>query len=195
MKEAVTVSGTSMDIPSAISRCLAGDREGFTPIIHRYQGTVYRICYQIIQNREEAKDAVSEVFFKAYSNLVRFDQARMFSAWLYRIAVNHCLSIVRRKKSESRYLKEQGKDSHLPAVGPSGTFLQEERNRSVSRFLNLIPGKFKSVLILKYYQGLTYAEISEVMNIPRNTVASYLLRGKKKLRKIMETKGVSHEML
>jgi len=195
MKETVTTSETGTGILSSVSRCLSGDSEGFNAVVSQYQGSIYRICCQIIQNPEEAKDAVSEVFLKAYSNLAHFDQTRRFSAWLYRIAVNHCISVVRRKRKEARFFKDQSDNPPASAESPSGSFFHAERSRSVSGLLSRVPVKFRSVLILKYYQDLTYDEIGEIMNIPRNTVASYLLRGKKKLRKLMENKGVSHEML
>lgn len=186
------------EINAVIDRCLDGDNRAFENIVRRFQGPVYHTCLHFAHTPQDAEDAAADVFIKAFRSLTTFDPQYKFSTWLFKIAVNHCIQVARKKKRETDYLhrhfsenRDQA-DHETPAVL---LFRSAEKSR-VKEALLSIPLKYQAALMLKYYQELSYQEIGEILAVPKNTVASLILRGKKALREKLTTikeSEVSHE--
>lgn len=174
------------EVIAAIGECLQGNNEAFTKIIHFFQGKIYNICFHFTGTSQDAEDAAAEVFIKTYHSLNSFNTQYKFSTWIFKITVNHCIGIARKKKREQNYLLSQFPDQKAEQADketPAALFFKELEKERVREVLRSIPLKYQAALMLKYYHDLSYRQISEILEIPKNTAASLILRGKKELRK------------
>jgi RNA polymerase sigma-70 factor (ECF subfamily) len=177
------------EINAAIGECLKGNNDPYTKIIRRFQAQVYHICFHFTGTAQDAEDAAAEVFIKTFQALGSFDNRFKFSTWIFRIAVNYCIGITRKKKHERSYLSNQfpeKKTERADEETPASLFFKEVEQTEVREMLRSLPVKYRSALILKYYRDMSYRQISEILDVPKNTVASLILRGKKELRKRMK---------
>ncbi|MBC7248856.1 MAG: sigma-70 family RNA polymerase sigma factor [Anaerolineae bacterium] len=166
-----------------IRRCQAGDEEAFAALFHQYKNLVYKIAYLMLDSADEAEDALQEVFLRVYRSLSTFEPAKgAFTTWLYRITVNHCLN--RRRKS--RLSISLDRVSPLLAERPSFQG-RVENEEAVQQALSRLSKKLRVVIVLRYYLGLSYAEIAQILNIPIGTVKSRLALALKTLRKELGT--------
>ncbi|MFC1978552.1 RNA polymerase sigma factor [Chloroflexota bacterium] len=147
--------------------------DDFEAVFDQYKGWVYKTAYLITQNHYKAEDVMQEVFINAYrSNGTYNPKKGNLSSWLRRITINQCLKD-KRDKSPSTYsieeMEEQGHsipDENLPLSE------QVTLKNDIRRLLSSLNQKSRAVLILRYYDGLAYSEIAELLNIPLGTVKS-----------------------
>lgn len=180
------------EINNVIGECLQGNNEPYTKIIQQFQAQVYRICYHFTGTSQDAEDAAAEVFIKAFHSLRSFDSQYKFSTWIFKITVNHCIGITRKKKHERNYLLTQfpeQKTERADEDTPASLFFKEVEQEELREVLRTIPAKYRAALILKYYRDLSYQQISEILDVPKNTAASLILRGKKELRKRLKERA------
>jgi RNA polymerase sigma-70 factor (ECF subfamily) len=173
------------DILKLIGQCLDNNKESFAPVVRHFQEKIYRLCFQYLGTLQDAEDAAAEVFIKAFRSLSSYDFKYAFSTWLYRIAVNHSVSLLRRRKLERDYLtsEESGPlTTGNPPEAPETVFFEDTRRTEFHRALETLPVNNRTALVLKYQQDLSYKEIAGIMELPVNTVGSLILRGKKELR-------------
>ena len=175
------------ELKAAIRECLDGKSEPFNLIVKTFQKSLYHFTYQYTRNPEEAGDATVEIFFKAYRALDSFKPGYKFSNWLYKIAFNHLVEKSRRKKIEQKYLNSEVAyhSDIVQSETPDSVFFRNESKEKVQNSLYSIPFKNRIALMLRYYHQLSYKQIGLIMGIPRNTVASLILRGKSELRSML----------
>ena len=151
----------------------------------RYNRKMYSVVYALVRSHEDARDLVQETFIRAYQNIRRFDEQYRFYTWLYRIAVNLCFTFLKRRKHAPVSIEsddpEQG-ETELPDTRSAPIAEQSERQRSIERSLALLPAEQRLAIELRTYQGMSYAEIAEVMHTSIGTVMSRLSRARDKLR-------------
>ncbi|MEW5807418.1 MAG: RNA polymerase sigma factor [Acidobacteriota bacterium] len=175
-------------IISAVQDCLNGKKESFGHIVEVFQNPLFRFCFHLLGSTEDARDALSEVFMKTFSSLARYDQNQPFSGWIYRIAYNHCMDHLRKRKREKAFLQSQrslsrSRSSFLPRTEAHD--LKNLEMERMTRALKKLPARYLSSLLLRYHLDLPYADIARIMNEPISTVRILIFRGKKELRKIM----------
>ena len=175
---------TNDEITRLVSECLAGKKESYELIARYFQGKIYRICFRILGTPQDAEDASMDVFIKAYRSLAGYNSQYAFSAWISRIAVNHSISVLRRRKLEDDYFNQQVSNPVLSADNrcPEKVFISDRRESALSHALETLPVKTRTALMLKYQENLSYGEIGEILDMPVNTVGSLILRGKRELR-------------
>jgi RNA polymerase sigma-70 factor (ECF subfamily) len=168
-----------------IQRCLAGDEEAFATLYHQYKNLVYKTAYLMLGNAEEAEDILQEVFLRVYRSLHTYRPSKgALTTWLNRITVNRCLK--RRRKRRSLLLSLDRVPPSLlisPASSLEGRLTEEQ---SIQGALRRLSEKLQVVVVLRYYQGLSYAEISQVLDIPLGTVKSRLNLALKNLRQVLD---------
>jgi RNA polymerase sigma-70 factor (ECF subfamily) len=171
-----------------VKECLDGDKESYNPIIRHFQQKIYDLCFHFLGTPQDAEDAAVEVFIKAYRALSDFNPHYAFSTWLFRIAVNHSIGILRRQKREREYLQAEASNptSITEWKSPDTVFFNNSQKKALESVLLSLPMKYRTALMLKYRQDLSYKEISEIMDIPVNTVGSLILRGKKELKEALK---------
>ena len=165
---------------------LAGDRNAYAEIVRKYEQRVRGYCRTMLSELASAEDAAQEIFMKAYQGLENFHGSASFSTWLYRITLNHCTDLLRKRacrKEESweKLLEDQGdRIEKLLAVQPE-TVPDQERNEFVERFLSLLPEKSRQILILRELQGLSYQEIAAVLQCTLDAVKARLKRARQEV--------------
>jgi len=168
-----------------IRRCQTGDEEAFAALFHQYKNLVYKTAYLMLDSADEAEDVLQEVFLQVHRSLSTFEPSKgAFTTWLHRVTVNHCLS--RQRKRYPLLLGLGGKaprDSERTAS--SQARLEDEE--TVRQALDQLSDKLRTVLILRYYSGLSYAEMAQVLSIPIGTVKSRLDLALSTLRKELGT--------
>ena len=165
------------------------DKNAFEELIRRHQQRVFAVAARILHKREDVEDISQQVFVKAYFSLKRFDQRAAFSTWLYKITVNECWDLLRKKKVRPLLyeadLSEEQSQQVLAAEGARSTepdVLERISARErVEQLLSGLDERDRTMLILKEVEGLSIEEIGEVMAINANTVKVRLFRARRKI--------------
>lgn len=151
---------------------------------------LYRVCYRILLNREDAEDAVGETLYRALNKYPTFEGKSQLETWLYRIATNVCLDILRRRKTSLSLLEESNpqRDKHFRCAEESALshLISEEENRALVSLLNKLKPRHRLVLVLREMEGLSYEEIASRLSCSLGTVKSMINRAKKEALKIMQ---------
>ena len=172
-----------------VRRAQREDKEAFEELVRRHQHRVFAVAGGILRRREDVEDIAQQVFVKAYFSLKRFDQRAAFSTWLYKITVNECWDLLRKKKVrplvyESDLSEEQARqvitagDKENP--GPDASEKMEARER-VEQLLEGLDERDRLMLILKEVDGFSIEEIAEVLNLNGNTVKVRLFRARRRV--------------
>ncbi len=172
-----------------------GDVAAFDELVARWQRRIRGVIYRIIGREEDARDICQETFLKAFRGIGSFKREARFSSWLYQIAINLCRDRLRRRKGRMVVgLEEIDELEDLPRVGRAPTALDmveaHDLSRKVAAAVACLPDEQREVIVLKEYQGLTFPEIAETLQIPTSTVKTRLYRGLGQLRVHLERQGV-----
>jgi RNA polymerase sigma-70 factor (ECF subfamily) len=172
-----------------------GDPYAFDVLVGRWDRKIQGAIYRIMGPEEDARDLCQETLLKAYRALGTFKKEARFSSWLYQIALNVCRDRLRRRKSRPQVsldeLMETGEVAPF-GRGPSPLDLIEARDlsRIVAAAVESLPQEQREVVVLKEYQGLTFLEIAQALDVPISTVKTRLYRGLSLLRQRLERQGV-----
>lgn len=181
-----------------LKRVVSGDDSAYAELVRRHHGKVFGLCVSMLGNQTQAEDAAQEVFLKAYQSLSRFRGTSSFSTWLYRVASNHCLDLLRkesRQRSESldALLEAEGDRIQRMITEPDGERRLEDVDL-VERVLKTLPPDYRLILTLREVQGLDYMEIMEAMDCSMDSVKARLRRAREaleeSLRHILGSKNV-----
>jgi RNA polymerase sigma-70 factor (ECF subfamily) len=180
-----------------IAAALAGDRDAFAAIVTRYAGAIYQFSYRYVRNGPDAEDVAQETFLRIWKNLKKYDRSRTFTTWLFAIAKNASLDLIKKKKmtpfsafGDEDDAVEAALASAIVAPGDADLrlderFLAEELRGSLSR----LPEHYRSVLMMRYTDNLKFREIAERLHEPIDTVKSRHRRGIAFLRDILNGEG------
>jgi len=182
-------------ILSIIKECLNGNKEAFSQIIRDFQKQIFSLCLQFLNSPQDAEDATMDIFLKIYNSLNSYNPDYKFKNWIFRIAINHITDILRKRRREKIIFSEFPEEiRHNEPKTPEFIFFKKLEINRVKEAIKQIPQRYKTVLMLKYYHDFSYEQIAEILNIPRNTVASLIFRGKQELRKKLVITGGNNEM-
>ena len=164
------------------------DKEAFELLVRRHQSRVFAVAGGILRNKEDVEDVAQQVFVKAYFSLKRFDQRAAFSTWLYKITVNECWDVLRKRKVrpllyESDLSEKQAHEYNgfsEKATVPDVSDRLEARER-VEKLLVDLDERDRLMLILKEVQGFSVEEIAEILEINGNTVKVRLFRARRRI--------------
>ena len=173
-----------------IARFKSGDSSAFEEIVRAYQDRIYNLCRHMLGNVHDAEDAAQDTFIKAYRGLNTFRPDASLYTWLYRIAVNTCVDFKRKPLFASLFSRsEDGEETMMdtPSDAPSPERLYESKqmDRALWTSLGKLSAKLRTVIILKEIEGLSYEEISEVLDISMGTVKSRISRAREELQGMM----------
>jgi RNA polymerase sigma-70 factor, ECF subfamily len=180
---------SSTDDRELVRLAQGDDKEAFEELIRRHQNRVFAVASGILHRREDVEDISQQVFVKAYFSLKRFDQRAAFSTWLYKITVNECWDMLRKRKVrplvyESDLSEEQAKQIAASDQGStSRPDISEtlEAREQVELLLEGLDERDRMMLILKEVEGFAIEEIAEVLDLNSNTVKVRLFRARKKI--------------
>src|SRR5690349_5959867 len=176
---AVQQPGTPDELTRLLSEAKRGDAGAFEQIMRRHERQVLRTALHLLGRMEDAQDTAQEVFLRVYKHLRRFDERREFAPWLYRIAVNVCRDIARKRGRETT-LDESARRMQ------SADSAQAEQRRMLMRALQELPAKERAALVLRDLEGLTTAEVAAILGSSESTVRSQISTARVKIRKFID---------
>lgn len=168
-----------------LKRALSGDRQAAADLAALYSPEVYRLALYFLHSEEEARDAAADIFVRLFTSpqIISLDR---FRAWLMRVAYNHCLDILRRRRTLNRLLpKIYGTMAEHSEPGPEQALAEADEQEEVRRAVARLPDQDRVIVVLRYYQQLSYSEISDVLDLPEATVGTRLHRAREKLRNML----------
>jgi len=155
-------------------------------IFQLYGLRVYRLCRRMMGSAADAEDTTQEIFLRVFEQAGKFGGRARFSTWLYRLAVRHCLNRIKqrdRRAAAEAAASEQAGRRH-PPTGPTPFERQvaQDELATVDQLLTLLPPHYRACLVLREIDGLSYAQIAELLDLPTGTVMSRLARAREMLR-------------
>jgi RNA polymerase sigma-70 factor, ECF subfamily len=174
-----------------------GDALAFNRLVLKWEKPIYNLALRMLQDSEEAAESAQEVFLSAYRNIRRFRHDSRFSTWLYRIAVNQCISRLRRRPPGAHYsLDDEGAAQPLAnqlraPESQEQELLQQESRRRVRDALQHLPTDQRAVVELKFFQELTFEEIATILETPLSTVKTRLYGGLEVLKNRLGRSGTA----
>jgi RNA polymerase sigma-70 factor (ECF subfamily) len=182
--ESTLVTTATANEVELVSRAQQGDRGAFSELVRQHYPGVIRVVHRMCGDVQLAEDAAQEAFIRAWVNLANYDPRSPLRNWLYRIAVNAALDMLRRKTDDTL-----SDDDALmvadQAPGPEAAMIRNERIALLQRAVQSLPEAARSVLVLKEYGELSYQEIAGVLDIPIGTVMSRLNYARNRLRELL----------
>ena len=172
-----------------VRRAQGSDKEAFEELVRRHQHRVFAVAGGILRQREDVEDIAQQVFVKAYFSLKRFDQRAAFSTWLYKITVNECWDMLRKRKVrpliyESDLSEDQARQFGAPderaQKQPDISERLEARQR-VERLLEGLDERDRTMLVLKEVEGFAVEEIAQILDLNANTVKVRLFRARRRI--------------
>lgn len=171
-----------------ITRAKAGDAEAWGELYREFAPAIFRFCRRALPAREDAEDATMEVFTKLRDKLGQYDSSRSFSAWLYKVAANHCWDTLRRRKV--RQDKETEDVDSVPLEHPDANqlekLIEQRTSEEVRKALDKLGNRARMALVMRYYSDMSYDEIADALGVRRAFVGVVLLRARHELRQVME---------
>jgi len=182
-------------IDDLILRCQKGDKNAFEDLVTKYQRHVYSIAYNIMGNEYDAVDVCQEVFIKIYNSIKNFKGEASISTWIYRITNNVCIDELRKKNRYYALSIDELGENGVEIISDNSDFMPEkfvmsiENTRELKSAIASLPADFKTIIVLRDIKGLSYSEISEVLECSIGTVKSRISRARKALVKKLQTKS------
>jgi RNA polymerase sigma-70 factor, ECF subfamily len=173
-------------------RAAGGDVEAFARLVRDHSGLVYRVAVRIL-NADEAQDASQEVWIRVWRNIRKFRGESAFSTWLYKITVNTCLST--RRREQGREAREFDEDlPYIPVVtgiedDPETAALAGERREELLRALERVRSDHRAALVLRHMEGLSYAEVAQILDVPEGTAKGWVNRGRAALLVVLASES------
>ncbi len=185
----MTYAGDDLELVRAFRK---GDERAFEELVRRYQRQVANVIYLTLGSRAEVDDLTQEVFLRVYRSLSRVEVTTSLFSWIYRIAVNIAIDELRRRKikrtlsldffSESSLEREKNIED---PTEPSERVLSDERKQKVMEAIKKLTPAHRAALVLREYEGLSYKEIAQTLNITEQAVKSRIFRSREELKKLL----------
>jgi RNA polymerase sigma-70 factor (ECF subfamily) len=177
----------------AAERARLGDNEAFRLLVEQHGRAVFRLAYRMTGNEEDAEDVVQETFLKAYRQIDRYEARCSFSTWLYRIASNCSLDLIRKRKTRE-HKRERGQDpgqdvlASIPAAtpGPDRELHSSQISERVNAALGELSAQERTAFVLRHFEGLSIEEIGLALGTGTNATKHSIFRAVQKLRRRLE---------
>ena len=168
-----------------VERCLDGDVEAFAILVKRYQRPIYNAAYRVLGRQEDAADVTQTVFLKVAEHLRDFDPRHRFFSWIYRIAMNEALSLLRRAGRDEPM--DEDADFEAPAgEQPERQVAAAQAARRIQQVLMGMRPADRAVIALRHFSECSYEEIAQILDIEVKTVKSRLFEARSRMRVLLE---------
>ena len=182
-----------MNEKELIARLQARDETAFEELIRLYEKKIYALCVRMCGNAEDAEEAAQDTFLALWRGIDRFRQESALSTWIYRLASNACIDLMRRRRKSEGGISLDDEalflDAADPTPQPPQALEQREAQRLLQEGLMSLPAEYRSILLLREVEGLSYSEISETLELELGTVKSRISRGRTLLRNFLSVNG------
>jgi RNA polymerase sigma-70 factor (ECF subfamily) len=169
---------------AAIAAVQGGDTEAFRRLVERHSPAVFRLAFRMTGNEQDAEDVVQEAFLRAYRQIHRYESRASFATWIYRIAANYSLDLIRaRKPTDSDELALGALRESSP--GPDRLFVSAKVQETVDQALETLTQQERTAFVLRHFEGQSIEEISGALGIGSNAAKHSIFRAVQKLRKAL----------
>ena len=166
-----------------------GDKQAFSQLVQAYQRPVYNLTYRMLGNSEEAEDAAQETFLRAYARLSQYDPQMKFSTWVFSIANHHCIDRLRKRRATHISIDDNPVLENLQedTPQPEHQALEQEQSIELQGLINLLEPEYRTPLVLRYWEEMSYEEIAEAMGVTVAAVKSRLFRARQQLMALYQS--------
>jgi RNA polymerase sigma factor (sigma-70 family) len=173
-----------------VEAALAGQHKAYEELLRHYRKGVFHLVLRIVRDTDDAEDMTQEAFTKAFRNLTLYTSQFAFSTWLFRIATNHCIDFLRRKKIKTRSIQaglqdEQGESFLLDLPdqepNPQEAYMRQQRIDLMQHLVAKLPTRYATVVRMRYFEELTYDEVATKLQLPLGTVKAQMFRARELL--------------
>ena len=174
-----------------VDAALSGDQQAYQQLVDKYQRALYFHILKLVRNRDIVDDLVQEAFLKAFDCLASYNRQYAFSTWIYRIATNHTIDYLRKKKLSTLSIDEpvQGKDGEMQmeltdeSASTDREVIVKQRSKMLRDAVESLPEKYRLVVRMRHMQEMSYEEIAEELGLPLGTVKAHIFRARELLNK------------
>lgn len=189
-------SESSLEDDKLVQRAREGDESAYKTLTEKYERSLYFHVRKMIKDRDQVEDLVQEAFMKAYDNLSSYNTNYAFSTWLYRIATNHTIDYLRKKKLQTMSIDEpvktkEGEMQFQLSDDEAETdrhIIRKQRQKIVRNAIEELPRKYRQVIELRHMEEKSYQEIADELDLPLGTVKAHIFRARELLYKALKDK-------
>jgi len=173
-----------------IRQCLEGDADRYAVLVDRYRVLAFSVAYRMLGDSDEANDAAQDSFIAAYNDLGNFRKGAKFSTWLYRIVLNRCHDRLRSRRSTVP-VEDLAGELRDPRRSPERMAADRETRDQLQGALDRLAPESREALVLKHIEGLSYEEMSEILDASVGALKVRAHRAREHLKALLERSGVS----
>jgi len=174
------------DDAAAVRDCLAGNHQAFATLVGRYEKPVFNVALRMLRNPEDARDVSQTAFLKAYQNLSSYDPQYKFYSWIYRMAINESLNILRVRGRNVGPVDEQLSTGE---PGPAESLASDQDRNAVLEAVDRLKPEYRAVIVLRYFADQSYEDIGQALGIDARTVKSRLFTARQLLKDLLASEG------
>ena len=171
------------------------DEIAYKQLMGRYKDSIYFMLLKMVNNKDDAEDLTLEAFGKAFMRLEQYSPKYAFSTWLFRIASNNCIDFLRKKKMKTTSIDKTEEDDGISTIfltsqtlNPEQEAIRNQKMKLMRELVEKLKPQYKNLIDLRYFQGLSYDEISTQLDLPLGTVKAQLYRARSVLKEIIKPK-------
>jgi RNA polymerase sigma factor (sigma-70 family) len=179
-----------------IKNALNNNNQAYSVLMERYRDAIFHTMLKMVRNNEDAEDLTIEAFGKAFQKLPSYSPSFAFSTWLFKIASNNCIDFIRKQRMKITSIDEPVKEDSdenfgrllkANSLNPEEHYMMEQRRRILRNMLDKLKGNYRQMIEFRYFDEMSYQEISEKLNLPIGTVKAQLFRAKELLTEIFKS--------
>ncbi|WP_207427266.1 RNA polymerase sigma factor [Pedobacter sp. SYSU D00535] len=186
-------SANALNDFNLVGKAKEGDQKAYAELMQRYKDSIYFMALKMVNNKDDAMDLTVETFGKAFENIEKYKPDFAFSTWLFRIATNNCIDFIRKKRvsmvSINSMVDEEGDDRPLQiksdTLNPEETSIKKQQQEQLKIIVDKLPLRYKTLIILRYFEEQSYEEIAQQLDLPLGTVKAQLFRARDLLSNIL----------
>jgi RNA polymerase sigma-70 factor (ECF subfamily) len=172
------------DDGTLVERCRHGDRAAFTALVQRYQRPIYNAAFRVLGDAEDAREVAQDVFLRIVERLEDYDRQHKFFSWIYRIAINEAIDLLRRNRREEP-LDDEIALRDATSAGPAQRYEDRQLSERIQRVLMTMKIEDRVVLSLRHFSELSYREIAEILETEERTVKSRLFEARQRMSELL----------
>ncbi|MFN5416971.1 MAG: RNA polymerase sigma factor [Flavobacteriia bacterium] len=178
-----------------VDRAKSGSQQAFGELMDRYRESIYFMMFKMVRNQDDADDLTIEAFGKAFSRLEQYTPNFAFSTWLFKIASNNCIDFMRKKRvkvtsMDTGFTSSDGEVFYIDAKSsgqdPEEAIIHSQKVKHMRSLVEKLKPRYRELVELRYFEELSYEEISETLNLPLGTVKAQLFRARDYLAVLIE---------
>ena len=189
-------SKSSLQDDELVKKAMGGDEKAYKQLVHKYERALHFHILKMVKDATKVEDLVQESFVKAFESLNSYNTNYAFSTWLYRIATNHTIDYLRKKKLKTFSIDEPVNTGEgdlkfqLPdeKAQADRNIIRKQRQKMVGQAIDDLPEKYRNVIKLRHMQEKSYQEIAGVLDLPLGTVKAHIFRARELLYKALKDK-------